>query len=321
MRILSGIQPTGKIHVGNYFAMLRPMLEDQNTKQLFCFIADYHSLSSISNPIELKENIKDLCASLLALGLNPEKTVFWRQSDVPAVLELTWILSSHITIPQLQLAHSYKDKINQNIKPSLSLFSYPVLMAADILAFHAHQVPVGKDQKQHLEICRDIALRFNDCYQKNYFTLPEGKILKQVEVILGIDGRKMSKSYNNTLEIFAPEKKIRKMIMRIVTDCASIEEPKPTKNSILYDIYCLFLNDEHRELLKKKFQTPNIGYGHLKEELFKTMLEYFKEAREKKEELLQNPKKLEKILEEGASKARAIAQKNIIEIKKIIGLN
>src|SRR5437867_7809897 len=225
MRILSGIQPSGKLHIGNYFGMMRPALELAQKGEAFYFIADYHSLTSVSDPNELRSNVVDVALDFLACGLDPAKTVFYRQSDVPQVTELTWILSSVTPVPMLENAHSYKGKIAQGIKPNAGLFTYPVLMAADILIVQGERVPVGKDQKQHIEMARDIAGAFNRQYGE-VFVIPESDIKTDVATLPGIDGRKMSKSYNNTIEIFGDERAARKKVMSIVTDSQSVEAPK-----------------------------------------------------------------------------------------------
>ncbi|MGD0058902.1 MAG: tryptophan--tRNA ligase [Verrucomicrobiia bacterium] len=225
MRILSGIQPSGKLHIGNYFGMMRPALELAQRGEAFYFIADYHALTSISDPDELRANVLDVALDFLACGLDPGRTVFYRQSDVPQVTELTWILSNVTPVPMLENAHSYKDKIAQGLKPNAGLFTYPVLMAADILIVQGERVPVGKDQKQHVEMTRDIAGAFNRQFGE-VFVIPDAVIRPEVATLPGVDGRKMSKSYNNTIEIFGDEKAIRKKVMSIVTDSQPVEAPK-----------------------------------------------------------------------------------------------
>lgn len=319
MRVLSGIQPSGRIHLGNYFSMMRPMIEYQKSTQLFCFIANYHSLSSVKNKKELQDNCLEIAADFLSLGLDPEKSTFWLQSDVPQVTELAWILSQHITIPQLELAHSYKDKISQGLEPSGGLFFYPVLMAADILAFGSERIPVGKDQKQHLEMCRDMARRFNQSYGDS-FVIPEPDIMKDLAAIPGIDGRKMSKSYNNTICPFAPEKELKKSVMSIVTDSKGVNEPKEPENSVLYAIYSLFLDEKGRLELADRFRTPGTAYGHIKREFLDVILEHFSKARKKRENLIAHSGELKEILQKGASRARAVADSFLNKARRNTGL-
>ncbi|GIX42514.1 MAG: tryptophan--tRNA ligase [Leptospiraceae bacterium] len=319
MRILSGIQPSGKPHLGNYFSMMKRMVEYQNENELFVFIASYHAMTTVQNQKELSDGIWNTVLDFLAIGIDPEKSVFWVQSDVPQVTELCWILSNFITVSQLELAHSYKDKIAQGIKPNGGLFFYPVLMAADILAFRTEKVPVGKDQKQHLEFTRDIAERFNRCYGE-VFLLPEPDINEEVAIVPGIDGRKMSKSYKNAIYLFSDEKELRKQVMSIVTDSKGIDEPKDPDNSVLYHIYALFLNEEEKQILRDKFLTPGIGYGHIKQELYQKILDYFSDARKKRMELEKQKDYIIDILKEGAKKARSIAEEIMEEVRLKTGL-
>ncbi len=306
MRILSGIQPSGSPHLGNYFAMMQPMIDYQRENELFCFIASYHSLTTTARPQQLSANILEIAADFLALGLNAQKSFFWVQSDLPEVTELTWLLSMHIKTTQLELAHSYKDKISQGIKPLAGLFLYPVLMTADILAFGTERVPVGRDQKQHLEICRDIAIRFNHTYGET-FVVPEADIRENIALLPGTDGNKMSKSYNNAIYPFAAEKELKKSIMSIVTDSRSINEPKEPYGTPLYEIYSLFLNPKEREQLADRFRTPGTGYGQIKQELFQRIMDYFSSARKQRAELLKSPEEIRHILTMGAEKARQVA--------------
>ena len=320
MRILSGIQPSGKMHLGNYFSMAQRMIRYQEEgAELFCFIANYHSLTTSKDPKELQNNSLGIAADFLALGLDPEKSVFWLQSDVPQVTELAWLLSQHISVPQLELAHSYKDKIAQGLEASGGLFLYPVLMAADILAFGAERVPVGKDQKQHLEMCRDIARRFNQNYGET-FVIPEPEILEDIASVPGIDGRKMSKSYNNSICPFAPEKELKKSVMSIITDSKGLEEAKDPENSVLYEMYALFLDEKGRAKLAERFRSPGLGYGHFKQELLHKILEHFGKARKRREALLRQPQELKKILQKGAVKAQKIADKFLQKARKNVGL-
>ncbi len=319
MRILSGIQPSGKPHLGNYFSMMKRMIAYQEKGELLCFIADYHSLTTIKSKKEREDNTLEIAADFLALGLDPDTSIFWLQSDVPEVIELSWILSQHVTVAQLELAHSYKDKVSQGLTANGGLFFYPILMAADILAFASTHVPVGKDQKQHIEICRDIAQRFNQCYGET-FVIPEPDIIADVATVPGIDGRKMSKSYNNAIYPFATQKQLKKTIMSIVTDSKGVDEAKDIHNSILYEIYSLFLDDKGKQDLAQRFATPGIGYGHIKQDLLQAVLEYFEPYRKERDLLLKDPKKLKNILKAGADRARIIAKPIMEKVRKNVGL-
>lgn len=296
------------------------MVEYQTSSELFCFIASYHSLTSIQKGQELSDNILHTAADFLALGLDPEKSVFWVQSDVPEVTELAWLLSTHITVPQLELAHSFKDKVAQGLSASSGLFFYPVLMAADILLFAADRVPVGKDQKQHLEITRDIAQRFNQKYGE-VLKLPEPDIQSEVATVPGVDGRKMSKSYNNAIYPFETEKKLRKSVMGITTDSTPVEEAKDPEGAILFELYCLFLNESEQEGLRKRFRTPGEGYGHIKQDLFLKIVDYFGEARLRRDAIMTHPEKIYTALALGAKKARTVAKPILKNVRKAVGLD
>ena len=319
MRVLSGIQPSGRPHLGNYFSMMRRMIEYQARCDLYCFIASYHSLTTVTDGKQLSEQTLGVAIDFLALGMDPERSVFWVQSDVPEVLELAWLLSMHITVPQMELAHSYKDKVAQGISPSGGLFFYPVLMTADILLFGAERVPVGRDQKQHLEMARDICGRFNNAYGET-FIMPEADILHTVATVPGIDGRKMSKSYNNAIYPFAPEKELRKSIMAIQTDSTPVDEPKNPEGSALYDIFALFLDEQGRTNLAERFRTPGEGYGHIKQDLYQTVLKYFGSYREKHAELSKRPDDIRDMLKSGAARARATARPFLERARERVGL-
>ena len=299
--------------------MMRRMIQYQDSSELYCFIANYHAMTTVRNGKDLSQNVRDAALDFLALGIDPAKSVFWVQSDVHEVLELTWILSMSITVPQLELAHSYKDKVAQGVIPSSGLFIYPILMAADILLFGANKVPVGKDQKQHLEIARDIARRFNNEYGE-ILVIPEPDILKETELVPGIDGKKMSKSYGNTINIFSGEKEMKKTIMSIVTDSAGLNDEKATDGTPLFEIYSLFLNSDQIKELRDKYSTPGVGYGHIKQDLLKTVLEHFGEARERRSELERNISDVYDILNDGATKARSTAGTYLEKIKDATGL-
>ena len=319
MRVLSGIQPSGIPHIGNYFGMMRPAVELQETGETFLFIADYHSLTTQPDPKYLREQVEGVAVDFLACGLDPEKTVFFRQSDVPQVTELTWILSSLMTIGVLERAHSYKDKIAKGFTPNAGLFTYPVLMASDILIYQSTLVPVGKDQKQHLEITRDLAIKFNNTYGDT-FTIPESSIRENVAVVPGIDGQKMSKSYDNTIPIFAAKKATRKTIMSIVTDCKELEEPKDPKNCNVVALFKLFADESQFKAMRKNYRAGNYGYGHAKQELFELMWEYFEPMRQRRDELANNLDYVWDILNKGGKRASAEAEKTMIKVRKKVGL-
>jgi len=320
MRILSGIQPSGKLHIGNYFGMMRPALELAQQGEAFYFIADYHSLTSISNPDELRSNVLDVALDFLACGLNPDKTVFYRQSDVPQVTELTWILANVTPVPMLENAHSYKEKIAQGLKPNAGLFTYPVLMAADILIVQGARVPVGKDQKQHVEMTRDIAGAFNRQFGE-VFTIPDAVIRPEVATLPGIDGRKMSKSYNNTLEIFGDEKATKKKVMSVVTDSQPVEAPKvDLDKNIPLQMYRLVAAREKANELQAKLAAGGYGYGEAKKELLAALTDYFAPFRKKREELVKNLDYVNGILRKGAERANAVADETMAKVRKAVGL-
>lgn len=319
MRSLSGIKPTGKIHLGNYFGAIKQFIENQDKYENFYFIPDYHSLTSNPSKSQLEEDSFDIVVAYLALGLNPEKSTIFFQSSVKEHCELTWILSNITPLPLLQRAHAYKDALSKNKILNSAVFFYPVLMAADILMYDADVIPVGKDQKQHVEIARDLAIKFNNIYGET-FKLPEPYILENSKVVPGTDGNKMSKSYNNTIKIFGTDKEIKESIMGIVTDSKSVEEPKEPKTCNIFKIYKLFLSKEEENNLKKRYKKGNVGYGTLKKELLEIFMEYFKEARKKREELLKNREYIEKVLKDGANRARFIAEKKLKIVKEKIGL-
>ena len=322
MRILSGIQPSGTLHIGNYFGAMKPAIELQEKGETFLFIADYHSLTTQPDAKDLKERVINVALDFLACGINPEKTVFFRQSDIHEVTELMWIISCSTSTGLLERCHSFKDKVANGFTPNSGLFSYPVLMAADILMYHADVVPVGKDQKQHLEVTRDIAKSFNFRYKKDVFKMPKEIIQENVAVIPGTDGRKMSKSYNNTIEIFGGKKAIRKKVMKIETDSKGIEEAKDPDNCSIMALYKFFSTAEEQATLADKYRSENIGfgYGHAKQELFEKMWEYFAPMREKREELANNLDYVEEVLLKGAERAREEAVKTMDIVRKTVGL-
>ena len=317
-RILSGVQPSGQLHIGNYFGMIERMIQFQNESELFCFIANYHSMTSINDKVKLEENTREAFIDLLALGIDPDQSTFWVQSHVPEVTELAWILSNFASVGLMQRSTSYKDKIANGLKPNMGLFSYPILMASDILLFQSEIVPVGKDQKQHLEMTRDIAIKFNNSFGE-IFTIPEIEIDKSNDVVIGIDNQKMSKSYNNTIPIFADNDTIKNQVMNIITDSAGLNEPKD-KNTPLFKIYSLFLNDESKKELAERYDTPGLKYMDIKNELIETIISFFELQRSKREQLLANPDEVNQKMILGQNKAKKIAQKTLQKVKSATGL-
>lgn len=319
MRILSGIQPSGKLHIGNYFGMMRPALELAEQGDAFYFIADYHALTSVRDPKEMRQNVLDVALDFLACGLDPAKTVFYRQSDVPEVAELAWILSCVTPMPMLENCVSYKDKIAQGLTPNAGLFTYPVLQAADILIVQSHLVPVGKDQKQHIEVTRDIASAFNRLYGE-VFTIPEAHIRETVAVMPGTDGRKMSKSYGNTIEIFGDEQTTRKKIMSIVTDSQPVEAPKKNLDQNIPLLWLRVIAPEVAAEQEAKLAAGGYGYSDLKKTLFATLMDYFRPMRQKRAELAQNLDYVEQVLRNGAARANAVANATMQKVRKAVGL-
>lgn len=320
MRVLSGIQPSGSLHIGNYFAMMKPMISYLERSELFVFIVNLHALTSITNPDELRENTLAAAVDFLALGLEPEKCYFWVQSDVKEVTELTWILSTVTSMGLLERCHSYKDKIAQGIVPTHGLFAYPVLMTADIILYQSNIIPVGQDQKQHVEVARDVAQRFNNTYGET-FVLPEPEISEELAVIPGLDGQKMSKSYNNTIDIFTDRDTLDKTVMRIVTDSTPVNEPKNPDTCSLFAIYSLFLTDEEIETLRARYLAPGLRYGDVKKELAQAIWDYFESHRDKRQKLMSNPDTIRDILSYGADKARVIAQETMAVVRDRVGIN
>jgi tryptophanyl-tRNA synthetase len=320
LRILSGIQPSGTIHIGNYFGMIKKMIESQEDGELFAFIASYHALTSVKDKEFLQKNIFDAAVNFLSLGMDPEKSTFWVQSDVPQVQELYWILSNHTPMGLLQRAHSYKDKTARGIDANHGLFSYPVLMAADILLFDSNIVPVGKDQIQHIEMTRDIANSFNNTYG-DILTIPQTKIDTNLQSVIGTDGAKMSKSYGNTIDMFGSAKTIKKQVMKIVTNSTDINEVKSWQTCNVYALCKLFMDENELISLQKRYETPGEGYGHFKLTLLDKIKEYFEPYQEKRDYYTNNPHIVKEILQQGALKAKKIAQVKIDIIKDAVGLN
>ena len=317
-RILSGVQPSGLLHIGNYFGMIKRMIDFQESSDMFCFIANYHSLTSLNDKEKLEKNTFTSFCDVLALGLDPSKSTIWVQSHVSEVAELAWILSNFTSVGMMERSTSYKDKINKGLKPNMGLFSYPILMAADILLFHSDIVPVGKDQKQHLEMTRDIAIKFNNAFG-DVLTIPEIDIDENMNIVAGTDDQKMSKSYNNTIPIFGDEQYIKDQIMNIVTDSAGLNEIKDI-NTPLFKIYSLFLDKNQIEDLKERYNTPGLKYMDIKNELFEYIMEYFSDQRSKRDEYLSNPDSVYDLMKLGEEKAKNVAGETIESVKKSIGM-
>lgn len=317
-RILSGAQPSGQLHIGNYFGMIDRMVSSQSNADLFCFVANYHSLTSISNKDKLEKNTKEAFVDLLALGIDPIKSTFWIQSHVPEVTELAWILSNFSSVGLMQRSTSYKDKISNGLKPNMGLFSYPILMASDILLFNSDIVPVGKDQKQHLEMTRDIAIKFNNIFG-DIFTIPEIEIDDNNDIIVGIDDQKMSKSYNNTIPIFGDHDSINNQVMNIVTDSAGLNDIKDT-NTPLFKIYSLFLDDESKKELHERYNTPGLKYMEVKKELVDVIINYFAHQRKRRDELIANEDEVNDLMNLGKTKAQKIARETLSDVKQAVGL-
>jgi tryptophanyl-tRNA synthetase len=319
MRILSGLTPSGAIHLGNYFGAVRQWIELQDKGEAFYFIANYHALTSVRNAEVLSKNTFDVALDYLALGLDPERAVLWRQSDVHEVCELAWILTTVTPMGLLERCHAYKDKVAQGMSPDHGLFAYPVLMAADILLFDSDKVPVGEDQKQHIEVTRDIAIKFNMTYRE-VFKLPEEFIAPGVGRVPGVDGRKMSSSYGNDIKIFESPDKVRKKIMSIVTDSKGVDEAKDPEGNVIFELYKLMARPEQIEELAGRYRAGGMGYGHAKQALFDAFLEKFGPARERRAQLAQEPDKVEALLQRGAEKARAIARETMGKVRRAVGI-
>jgi len=321
MRILSGIQPSGRLHIGNYFGMMEPSIRLQDEGDAYYFIADYHALTSTHDPRALRSNVRDLAIDFLACGLDPEKATFWRQSDVVEVTELAWILSCVTPMGLLERCVSYKEKIAQGLSPSHGLFAYPVLQAADIVLFDANVVPVGRDQKQHLEVTRDIAQKFNDRYGEGLLVIPEPRIREETAVVPGLDGRKMSKSYDNAIDLFEEtERKLRQKIMKIVTDSTPVEAPKDPAGSYIVQLYRLFATADEVAGMEASFRAGGQGYGHYKQLLFERIRDRFAPMRERREAILQDAGYVDDVLASGAKKAKAEARRVIERVRAAVGM-
>lgn len=321
MRFLTGLQPSGQLHIGNYFGAIEPAVRLQEKGEAFYFIANYHAMTTMESAEKLRENTRGLAVDFLACGLDPEKAVFFAQSAVPEVNELAWILSTLCPMGLLERCHSYKDKVAKGFAASHALFAYPALMAADILLYDSDAVPVGKDQKQHLEVTRDLAGKINDTFGEGLLKMPEAIISEATAVVPGLDGQKMSKSYGNTLPIFGEEKPLRKLInKKVVTDATPLEAPKPTENSIILALYKLFATPEQYQAMVDAHHAGGIGYGQFKKDLFEAYWEYFRSAREKREWILAHPEYVDEVLNSGAARAREEAAKVLTRVRKAVGL-
>lgn len=336
MRILSGVQPSGRQHLGNYFGALRQFVDWQDKGEALYFIANLHSLTTISDAQKLREYTQDAALTYLSLGLDPSRAILFRQSDLPEHAELFWILGSLVPLSHLERAHSYKDKIARGLRPDFGLFAYPILMAADILLYQTDVVPVGKDQKQHVEFARDWAIKFNQTFVTRYdpadpngakngrpgiLRVPEVQIQAETATILGTDGQKMSKSYQNTIDLFAPDKVIQKAIKGMKTDSAGVSDPKVIEGSALYSLLSLLVPPSEFVEIEESFQNGGFGYGHYKQRLLDAFFDHFGEARRRHAELSKDPAYLEEVLQKGAERARVIAQQTLTEVKRATGLS
>ncbi len=318
-RILTGIQPSGAFHLGNYFGAMRPLIQMQERGEVFALIVDLHALTSLRDPAALRDYTHRAAVDFLACGLDPERSVFFRQSDVPAHTQLMWILSTVTPMGLLERCHAYKDKVARGLGASHGLFAYPVLQAADILLYDADVVPVGKDQKQHLEVARDIAVKMNEAFGE-VLKLPEPDIAEEVATVPGLDGQKMSKSYGNAIDLFMDEKPLRKRVMSIVTDSTPLEAPKDPDVSTIVDLYRLVAAPEDVERMKTDFRAGGIGYGEFKQRLFEAIRDYFEPLRERRAELLADPAGVDAILRAGAERARDVAATTYARVERAVGL-
>ena len=319
-RILSGIKPTGVPHLGNYFGMMKPAIEWQEKGEAFYFIADYHALTSVHDPKALREHTRAVALDFLACGLDPAKAVLFRQSDVPEHTELAWLLSCHTPMPMLENCHAFKDHVARNKTPNHGLFAYPVLMAADILLYDTNVVPVGRDQKQHVEVTRDIAGAMNRTYGEGLFVIPEASIIPQLATIVGLDGQKMSKSYHNTIGLFEEEKALRKKIMSIVTDSTPVESPKDPAGSSIVALYRLVAGEVDVAKMEADFRAGGTGYGDFKKRLFEALWEFFRQMRQRRAELAADPGTVDAIVKSAGERARSVAHRTMERVRSAVGL-
>lgn len=318
--ILSGIQPSGRLHIGNYFGAMRQHIQLQDQGDAFYFLANYHALTSLTNGDQLREYTRDVVLDYLALGLDPEKCTFFAQSDVPQVTELAWILGCTSPVSLMEKGVAYKDKVAHGLSPNIGLFTYPILQAADILIYHSDLVPVGQDQKQNIEIARDLASKLNRLLDKELLKIPEEYIVKNVATVPGIDGRKMSKSYDNTINIFAEGKELKKRVMAIQTDSADLQDPKDPDSCNVFALISLFADVEKKNDIADRYRAGGYGYGHAKKELLGLITEYFADARERRKELEEDIDYVRDVLYEGGIKARKRAEKVMEPIRSASGL-
>jgi tryptophanyl-tRNA synthetase len=319
MRILSGLQPSGALHIGNYFGMMRPAVALQVEGEAFYFVADYHALTSLRDPEMLRANSRRVALDFLACGFDPERATLFRHSDVPQVTELAWILSTVAPMGLLERAHSYKDKLARGMSANVGLFSYPILMAADILIYDSDVVPVGKDQKQHIEMTRDLAVKMNETYGQ-IFKLPEPRIQPETETVPGLDGQKMSKSYGNNIDIFGEQKEMRKRVMSIVTDSLAVGAPKDPATSTIFKLYSLVASNDEITDMRERFVKGGTGYGDFKKQLFEKLWEYFAPMRKRREEILKDKSYIDDVLTRGACRANDIANQVMDRVRKAVGL-
>ncbi len=318
MKVLSGIQPSGRLHIGNYFGALRQHLALQEDNECLYFMASYHALTTVQDPGEMRQNTLDVALDYLTLGLDPTRTLLFRQQDVPEVTELTWIFSCVTPMGLLERAHSYKDKVGRGIMPNVGLFSYPILMAADILIYRSNLVPVGMDQKQHIEITRDIASKFNSRFG-DIFPLPDGYILEETAVVPGVDGRKMSKSYGNEIEIFDEGSSLKRRVMSIVTDSTPVEEPKDPETSTPFLLLKLVSSPEEAEYWADRYRAGGMGYGEVKKRLLELLNEFFGPLRDRRRELARDSAYVEDVLRESGRKARNLAHQTMELVREATG--
>ncbi len=320
LRILTGIQPSGTLHVGNYFGAMRPLIANQERGQVLAILVDLHALTSLQDPAALRANTRSAALDFLAAGLDPERSIFFKQSDVPEHSELMWILSTVTPMGLLERAHAYKDKVAKGIAANAGLFVYPVLMAADILLYDGDVVPVGRDQKQHLEIARDLAVKINEAFGEGTVKLPEPEIAEEVAVVPGTDGQKMSKSYGNTINMFGEEKALRKSVMSVVTDSTPLEAPKPVEGSNVLALYRLFASPDEVRRMEDEFRAGGTGYGDFKKRLFEAIMDHFGPMRARRAELERNPDYVDQVLRDGAVRAREVATATMDRVRLAIGL-
>lgn len=321
MRVLSGIQPTGRFHWGNYFGAIRQYIALQDNQQAFYFIADLHALTTIRDAKTLRGFTRDAAIDLLALGLDPTKATLFRQSDIPEVTELMWLLTTLTPMSLLEKCHAYKDKLAKGLPADAGLFSYPVLMAADILLYDSDLVPVGVDQVQHIEVTRDIAVKFNLTFQRDVFVLPEARVMTETAKVVGTDGEKMSKSYGNTIELFDDAKKLRKQIMSVKTDSTPVEAPKNPETCAVFTLYKLFASEAQQASLAERYRAGGMGYGEAKQALFEAADALIGPARERREKLAADASYVEDVLQAGAQRARAKGQEVLNRAREACGLN